>query len=569
MIQDVLSYRLVTTIEELESYKSTWSEILEREKNDNPFIEFEWVSTWWTTLGVNDNVEIYIVEQKGVAVAFFPFVRCVRFGGIQYFVFLGQGLATYMEVIAEKQWKEPAIEYLLKELSRKYKRFIIALHGLLESKNTSQILEKYAIEHQVPHSIFRTVTSYIDFQSIKLEDFLYKHRKKFKTIHRREKKLQALGQVTFQEVHCERLVGMFDLFARRWQKKIDKSGFTEQQTRRFFERLATEKCNALRVEVDSLQFEGHWIGFTIDLCCRDRNFCQAMGHEPDFNIFGPGRLIERENMLKAHASNYRFYDLGSGYEPYKFEWYTHVDFTRKFMMSTKGKRERTLRLIMVLFARLKGQLTNKHQLVKLKRDRLGELRYFFKNARPKDWFHSFKKAINRMIAIHIFDIYVAENGRCQPTSSFNEVCIRDVMASNKRANYVSNYHKGYRIFRNSTNEIAYLRHDQLFCEEATGFTHKLPSNVSYIQGNNHQLSDIFAKVQEEGRTVCTSAYWYEGKRRRALMQLGFQRVERITIIQLFKKKKIYRQENNWLKYHQLQGRSFIHLWHLSLLPLLI
>ncbi|MEX3747298.1 GNAT family N-acetyltransferase [Lysinibacillus xylanilyticus] len=555
----MLSYRLVTTMEELESYKNTWSDILEREKNDNPFIEFEWVSTWWTTLGVNDNVEIYIVEQNGVAVAFFPFVRYVRFGGIHYFVFLGQGFATYMEVIAEKQWKEPAIEYLLKELSRKYKRFILVLQGLLESKHTSQILEKYAIEYQVPHSIFRTVTPYIDFQSIKIEDFLYKHRKKFKTIQRREKKLKALGQVTFQEVHRERLADMFDLFTRRWQKKIDKSGFTEQQTRRFFERLATEKSNALRVEVDSLQFEGHWIGFTIDICCRDRNFCQAMGHEPDFNIFGPGRLIERENMLKAHASNYRFYDLGSGYEPYKFEWYTHVDFTRKFVMSTKGKRERTLRLMMVLFNRLKGQLTNNHQLVKLKRDRLGELRYFLKSARSKDWFHSFKKGINRIIAVHIFDIYVAENGQGQTTSNFNEVFIQDVMVSRRRANYVSNFHKGYRIFRNSTNDIAYLRHDQIFREEATGFTHELPSNVSYIQDNNHQLSEIVANMQEEGRAVCTSVHWYERKRRRELVQLGFQRVERITIIQVLKKKKVYRQVNNWLKYLQSQGNSIYHL----------
>ncbi len=546
-------------MEELESYKNTWSEILEREKNDNPFIEFEWVSTWWMTLGANDNVEIYIVEQNGVAVAFFPLVRYVRFGGIHYFVFLGQGFATYMEVIAEKQWKEPAIEYLLKELSRKYKRFILVLQGLLESKHTSQILEKYAIEYQVPYSIFRTVTPYIDFQSIKLEDFLYKHRKKFKTIQRREKKLKALGQVTFQEVHRERLADMFDLFTRRWQKKIDKSGFTEQQTRRFFERLATQKSNALRVEVDSLQFEGHWIGFTIDICCRDRNFCQAMGHEPDFNIFGPGRLIERENMLKAHASNYRFYDLGSGYEPYKFEWYTHVDFTRKFMMSTKGKRERTLRLMMVLFNRLKGQLTNNHQLVKLKRDRLGELRYFFKSARSKDWFHSFKKGINRLIAVHIFDIYVAENGQGQTTSNFNEVFIQDVMVSRRRANYVSNFHKGYRIFRNSTNEIAYLRHDQIFREEATGFTHELPSNVSYIQDHNHQLSEIVANMQEEGRAICTSVQWYERKRRRELVQLGFQRVERITIIQVLKKKKVYRQVNNWLKYLQSQGNSIYYL----------
>lgn len=65
MTTHVLEYRLVTTINELETYKDTWSEILEREKNDNPFIEYEWISTWWMIVGHDVNVEIYIVEHKG------------------------------------------------------------------------------------------------------------------------------------------------------------------------------------------------------------------------------------------------------------------------------------------------------------------------------------------------------------------------------------------------------------------------------------------------------------------------------------------------------------------------
>jgi len=176
-----------------------------------------------------------------------------------------------------------------------------------------------------------------------LDDFLKKHRKTFKSIKRYEKKLKLLGHVDFQDVGVSHFHEMFTLFTRRWRKKLDKSRFTEALTRLFYERLADVSNEAFRVEVDSLQFEGHWIGFTIDLCCRDRNFCQAMGHEPDFNRFGPGSLIEKENMLKARDLGFRYYDFGSGYEPYKFQWYTDIDFTRKFIMSTKGKMERFIR----------------------------------------------------------------------------------------------------------------------------------------------------------------------------------------------------------------------------------
>lgn len=567
---DVLVYRLVTTIEELESYKDTWSGILEREKNDNPFIEYEWISTWWTTLGSKENVEIYIVEYKGDSIAFFPFIRSVRFGGIHQFSFLGQGYATYMEVIAEGIWKEQAMDFLLKELTRNYKRIIFVLHGLLESKKTSYVMEKYAQERQLPHSVFRTVTPYIDFKSMELKAFLQKHHKKFKSIHRREKRLRSLGQLTFQEVSAENLDGMFELFERRWRKKIDKSRFTEQQTRLFFERLAMQQSKAFRVEVDNLVFEDHWIGFTIDICCRERNFCQAMGHEPDFNIFGPGRLIERANMLKAHGSNYRFYDFGIGYEPYKFEWYTHIDFTRKFVMSTKGTRERVLRLMMVLHDTLKRKLSDNHQLVKLKRDRFGELQYFLKEARLKDWFMTFKKGINRMIAVTSFDLYYLQSNVRQTTTDLQEISIQDALESDNRSELISQYFRGYRLYGDGTQQVLFLRHDQFIREEAIDFTQQLPPNSTYIKAYTTQLfPKIIAQVQQEGRAICITVNWYEWRKRRTLMKLGFEKVERVRISRLFKWKKISRQENEWAKYIQCKGQKFEHIWHLVMFPLLI
>ncbi|KUF30074.1 MULTISPECIES: GNAT family N-acetyltransferase [Lysinibacillus] len=534
----MLAYRLITDIETLEPYRSTWSGILEREHNNNPFIEYEWISTWWTTLGAHDNVEIYVVENEGMAIAFFPFIHSVRYG-IHHFSFIGQGFATYMEVIAEKRWLEQAIAYLIKEFSQKYKRYLLVFHGLLESKITSQALEKYAIEYQMPYSIFRTVTSYIDFQSISLDEFLKKHRKKFKGLKRREHKLRSLGQVVFQSVKHNHIQDMFTLFTRRWQKKIDKSGFTAKQTRLFYERLAKTNSKVLRVEVDHLQFEGQWIAFTIDLCCRERNFCQAMGHEPDFNLFGPGRIIEKENMLKAHDSGYRYYDLGSGYEPYKFEWYTHIDFTRKFVMSTKGVKERVIRTWMVFRDRLKSLLTNNHQLVKLKRDRLGELRYFVKNASAKNWLKALTSRLQRILAIHILDVYIAEQNQAKELVNFQEITMKDIMTLNERAHYVASFYKGYRLF-GENNQVLYRRHDKIAIEEMLDYSYELPENMSFIREYDSQrLADIVADVQREGRAVCTIASWYDGHRRRKLQYAGFHKVAKIHIVKLFKWRKIY------------------------------
>ena len=563
----MLAYRLVTTIDELEPYKETWSDILERENNDNPFIEYEWISTWWRIVGKEENVEMYIVEHDGEVVAFFPFVHARRFGGIHLFSFLGQGLASYMEVVAEKKWKEQAVQYLLKELMSKFTRVLFVFHGLLESKDTSQILEKYALEQQLPHSIFRVVTPYIDFKEMEIPDFLKKHKRKFKSIHRREKRLKQFGEVTFQQVHDEKLDNMFRLFERRWRKKVDTSGFTKERTRAFIQQLATQQNGALCLKIHSLQFENMWIGFTIDICCRGRNFCHAMGHEPDFNMFGPGRLIEKENMLNAQSENFRLYDFGSGYEPYKFEWYTHLDFTRKLIMSTTGLWERAFRNVMVLQETMLTIVKANRKIVEWKRNTLGELRYLLTQANVYEWFSILKC---KVFTGHVFTIYYLEKGMCRNDSNFQEIYIQSVLEQNERTELLNHYFKGYKLYGKNKQEIAYLRHDQFIREEATGFTQELPPETTYIKNYKlPKLKMIVDEVQRDGRAICTSAKWFEWRKRKKLTALGFQKIERVWINQLFIWKKVFRQEKNWEKYFSKQRRKVEHGWHLALLSLLI
>ncbi|MFJ7649141.1 GNAT family N-acetyltransferase [Lysinibacillus sp. NPDC097279] len=562
----MLEYKLVTTINELETYKDTWSEILEREKNDNPFIEYEWISTWWMIVGHDEHVEIYIVEHNGEAIAFFPFVHTSRFGGIHQFSFLGQGLASYMEVVAEKRWKEQAVHYLLKELISKFTRVLFVLHGLLESKDTSPILEKYTLAHQLPYSVFRVVTPYIDFKSIELPDFLKKHKRRFKSINRREKRLKELGTITYQKAHAGNLDNMFQLFERRWQKKMDTSGFTAQRTKAFFEQLAKQQNGALSLKVHSLQFENTWIGFTLDICCRGRNFCHAMGHEPDFNMFGPGRLIEKENMLKAHSMNVRLYDFGIGYEPYKFDWYTHLDFTRKFIMSTAGVRERALRTVMVLQESLLALVKTNRRIVEWKRNTLGELRYLFTKAGKNEWLSMLKC---KVFHGHKFTIYYLEQKLGQHQSNFQEINIQSVLENDQRTELLAHYFKGYKLYRQK-QDISFLRHDKFIHEEADGFMQELPPNTTYIKNYElPKLQMIVDEVQREGLAICTSANWFEWRKRKTLTALGFRKVERVLITQLFKWKKVHRHEKKWVKFFLKHGQQTEQRWHLALLSFLI
>ena len=102
------------------------------------------------------------------------------------------------------------------------------------------------------------------------------------------------------------------------------------------------KGEALQVEVDALVFENQWIAFTYGLCCRGRYVTYALAHEPTFNLFGAGRIVNQETIQRTFAANYRLFDMSIGYEPYKFDWRSDIDFTRQMLASSGTKRTNLL-----------------------------------------------------------------------------------------------------------------------------------------------------------------------------------------------------------------------------------
>lgn len=61
----------IRTDDELTLYKDIWDQILAREHNDNPFIEYAWFYNWWKIIGRKKRVELYAVKEEENIIAFF------------------------------------------------------------------------------------------------------------------------------------------------------------------------------------------------------------------------------------------------------------------------------------------------------------------------------------------------------------------------------------------------------------------------------------------------------------------------------------------------------------------
>ncbi|WP_240518269.1 MULTISPECIES: GNAT family N-acetyltransferase [unclassified Lysinibacillus] len=525
----------IRTDDELMWYKDIWDGILEAEGNDNPFIEFAWFYNWWQIVGRRERIELYAVEENGTIIAFFPFTVRLRWG-VRIYAFAGENIANYSGVVAEKEWLFSATTFVFDQLIEKYKHLLFSFHGLLESKDSTKVIEQYFVERQLRPSIFRVVTPYLAFRDIDFHTY-FNQRRKMHGVDRRERKLRKLGILTRKIPSQDELWQMFKLFNRRWAKKIDTSDFTKGKKKDFFEQLTLLQGEALQAKVDALVFEDQWIAFTYGVCCRGRYVTYALAHEPTFNIFGPGRLVNQETIKQIYSEDYRLFDMSIGYEPYKFDWRSNIDFTRRMLVSSGTKRAKLLAGRFTLKERLKELLKGNHRIVEWKRNTLGQLRYLVKYGKVKDWLEYGQLFVEKFIRFKQVDLYELSPSNSviphRPVGDlFEELSIQEAMQLDDEE-IISLFYKGYTIYKDSfaaTNKPEFALHAVNWRVDELQIVEALPKQTYFLTYDVYKNIDIitafFQKMKPAQTLWVTASFWHWRKRKR-LLQLGYKRISRM------------------------------------------
>ncbi|WP_107924185.1 GNAT family N-acetyltransferase [Lysinibacillus parviboronicapiens] len=525
----------IRTDDELTLYKDIWDQILAREHNDNPFIEYAWFYNWWKIIGRKKRVELYAVKEEENIIAFFPFTVRMQWG-VRIYAFAGENIANYSGIIALEKWLLSASTFVFDELIKKHRHVIFSFHGLLESSQSSKVIEQYFVERQMRPSIFRVITPYLAFPEI---DFLsyFNNRRKMHGVDRRERKLKNLGTLRSKTPNHNELWQMFRLFDRRWAKKMDTSSFTKGKKREFFEHLTLLHDDALKVDIEALVFEDQWIAFTYGFSCRGRYVSYVLGHEPNFNSFGVGRILHHYLIKRSFNEGYSKFDMSIGYEPYKFDWRSGIDFTRRMIISSDTKRAKLVKSRFAFKERLKETLKSSHQVVEWKRNTLGQLRYLVKYGKGKDWLEYGQRFVEKFIRFKQVDVF-----ELPPTDSvtplrpvgllFEEMSIQEAMHLNQEA-IISLFYQGYTIYKDSfaeTTKPAFALHTDNWRIDALQIVESLPKQTYFLTYDVYKnidiITDFFQKIKPAHTLWVTASVWQWRKRKR-LQQLGYKRISRI------------------------------------------
>lgn len=536
---------LIKSHKHLGVFEKEWSAILEENKNTNPFIEFEFVYNWWRFIGENKEIEIYAIKENNRMIAFFPLQSEKRWFGYMLH-FLAFGDANYMDIIAKKRDMDRSIMFLFDAIINRKKSAVFCLHGLLESVSTPHKLSNYLKARNIKERYYQTVTPYIDLQNLSYDDYM-QSRKKLHGSDRRERKLRRLGDVRLQISPATKMNQLFKVHQKRWERKNDTSEFSSDTKKAFFQFLAEQKQGKLDVRLTTLTFDDEIIAFTYGLSCRGRYLGYVLGHDSDFDDYGPGRILFKEKIKKSMEDGFHKLDMSIGYEPYKFEWNTDLDYTRKTIFSTNTVKARLYRNLMWSKAAFLSRIKQNYSFVLFCRNTIGKFKYYKRN---KEKLKLWKMIWNNRLKSFVFErkryvIAKLTNSNIQVKSPFETITPKIALSTKiERKDILQKNFQGYTGYYSLDKEQPFWVNENVMRLDDIQVITSLKRKSVYIKDwENEDFERVLSFVQSNyhPQQIFIHVNMGDKKSMKIFETYGFQVTERIHYSNVLGNKKLKRE----------------------------
>lgn len=329
--------RLINTIEELKLYKEEWQEILKENENNNPFLEFDWIESWWTYFGKGNELFVLLIIENDMVLGFLPLMITNRKFHKEITFISSYIDASYMDFILRKNENENCINLAFDYIKTLKGNYIIKLFGFYGDSINAQLLKRYFISKKSSYQIYNFYSPYI--KTDKDYNTYFKERSKsgsLRSLKRCKNKLYSAGSIAFKKLEPNQFEMMYQLHEKRWRKKFDFSKLTEKQHQDFYKSLALNNDLSFKAHAEGLMVGEKLIGFIYGFEC-NRNFIYyRIAHDDDFSVYGPGKIVFEEMLNKCFNNQIDIIDLGIGYARYKYEWTDDNKIVKEFVLASNS-----------------------------------------------------------------------------------------------------------------------------------------------------------------------------------------------------------------------------------------
>ena len=163
-----------------------------------------------------------------------------------------------------------------------------------------------------------------------LNDMKPKNRREHQRVERR---LLELGEISFECIYDNKLNLLSDelnLFKKHYRQRWPNAFFAPG----FHDKVVFNGIENELVRFSQLKLENISIGWAIDLKWKDRYYAYMHTYDINYVSYAPGRMHLMERIKLAFKEKYAHFDLLTGSETYKSEWFNNCEIIHNYQLNS-------------------------------------------------------------------------------------------------------------------------------------------------------------------------------------------------------------------------------------------
>jgi len=310
----------------LAALREEWSELHEA-GSANPFLSFEWLSTWWRVFGARRTPWILEARDRANRLSGL-LLLCSRPGlGARRWQLLGNGVtgADGLDLLARPGYGEPVRLAFAQAIAESSSRWdALDLEDLPCGSPTVQAVRRALLDRGARAEIEPRFVCPGFALSGTFDDHLARMRRR-ETYRRRVRWLERQPGHAIEVVADEaRAVAAVEDFLRlhhlRWDGEGGSYGIPRGAAEDFHREVAPRLAARGWLRMWRLLHEGHAIAVVYGIERKRRFFYYQSGMDPEWATRSPGLVLVGKTIEDAYARGLTDYDFLRGTEPHKLDW---------------------------------------------------------------------------------------------------------------------------------------------------------------------------------------------------------------------------------------------------------
>ena len=319
----------ILTQSEIAKSRHNWETLA----GDHPFCNWNWMSSWYTVYGNDDNIRIVAFEANGEWHGVLPMiVQDSRQGRALCFASGGRACADYVRPIIKPGSQDIVIPMMAEWLQALLDDRTLGL-DLIEFDGVSQDdpwighLSTILRQQNYPISDRAGEGCWVAELEPTWEAFQQKIKKSFRRKLRKACKNMELPQMNVEIIDsAKRLEVIWPEFVRLHQlrrKEMGQQGcFAEPEFEAFLNRAIHRMVDKGTASLVATHFDDRVFATMLLLTNSNTTYMYQTGMDPDFKHLEPGHLLGTVAVQQAISRGHQYFDYLRGDEPYKANWQT-------------------------------------------------------------------------------------------------------------------------------------------------------------------------------------------------------------------------------------------------------